>query len=90
MSNGEERDKTLPLKIQRQRASSLHSQGSVSQNLPNMESTNSCHSIYSYNNKERACTNQTLHTFGTPMIERGISAREIIVSTTHEKERRSK
>lgn len=90
MSNGEERDKTLPLKIQRQRASSLHSQGSVSQNLPNMESTNSCHSIYSYNNKERACTNQTSYTFGTPMIERGISAREIIVSTTHEKERRSK
>ena len=89
MSNGEQRDKTLPLQIQRQRASSLHSQGSVSQNLPNMESTNSCHSVYSYN-KERAFTNQTLYTFGTPMIEEGISAREIIVSTTHEKERRSK
>ena len=90
MNSREEHDKTLPLQTQRQRASSLHSPRSVSHNLPNMESTNSCHSIYSYNNRERTCTNQTFYTFGTPMIERGISAREIIVSTTHEKERTGK
>ena len=90
MNNGEEHDKTLPLQIQRQRASSLHSPSSVSDNSPKMESTNSCHSICSYNNRERTCANRTLYTFGTPMIERGISAREILVSTTHEKERRSK